>query len=396
MWHAGAAAIDEWSTAYGLIGTSATTDSVAFFRQLDNALSAFVQNGRAQEAAEVFDDLTRRAEMQGYSLAQVRHLLPQYSAALGNTQAAQAATAGAVSDTIPTIDTYAQAVQSASDAMKAYATAIGNIAKPVLDAREAHRQVELSLLRVTDALRTNGTNLDEHAVKTDKAKRAALDNQEALDAVAKSLQGELAQVQATGKGHEVFDAKLAASRTQLYETARRFKMSETDAKAYVDQVLAIPGTAETTAVFNATDALARIAAVRASMSTIAGKMSIDAKYDAMDYATRKASGGLINGPGTATSDSVPILASNGEYVVRAAAVDKYGVGLLHQINAMRFASGGLVGSAPTSVNASVSLPADGWALSGALRMRPDGLVDLVDARIARSAADNGVRMRAGH
>lgn len=55
-----------------------------------------------------------------------------------------------------------------------------------------------------------------------------------------------------------------------------------------------------------------------------------------------ATGGYITGPGTATSDSIPAYLSNGEFVVKAAAVDRYGTNLLHNINAMRFADGGYV------------------------------------------------------
>lgn len=62
-----------------------------------------------------------------------------------------------------------------------------------------------------------------------------------------------------------------------------------------------------------------------------------------------ARGGFVRGPGTSTSDSVPIRVSKGEYVVRAKAVDHYGVGLLHLINTLRaripgFNMGGLVQS----------------------------------------------------
>jgi hypothetical protein len=69
----------------------------------------------------------------------------------------------------------------------------------------------------------------------------------------------------------------------------------------------------------------------------------------------KAEGGEIHGPGSGTSDSVPIWASTGEYVVKAAAVSKPGVrDLLHLINSglttpplagskgPRFAAGGEV------------------------------------------------------
>ena len=54
----------------------------------------------------------------------------------------------------------------------------------------------------------------------------------------------------------------------------------------------------------------------------------------------QASGGYITGPGTATSDSIPARLSNGEFVMQAAAVDHYGVGMMHALNARRFAKGG--------------------------------------------------------
>jgi hypothetical protein len=59
-----------------------------------------------------------------------------------------------------------------------------------------------------------------------------------------------------------------------------------------------------------------------------------------------ATGGLINGPGTGTSDSIFARLSNGEYVMRADAVRMFGTGLLDQMNAGQipaFAIGGGVG-----------------------------------------------------
>tara|TARA_R100000541_G_scaffold301_30_gene1715 strand:- start:6448 stop:8574 length:2127 start_codon:yes stop_codon:yes gene_type:complete len=59
-----------------------------------------------------------------------------------------------------------------------------------------------------------------------------------------------------------------------------------------------------------------------------------------------ATGGYISGPGSGTSDSIPALLSNGEYVIRAAAVRKLGKGYLDLINhglpVQRFAEGGAV------------------------------------------------------
>ena len=60
-----------------------------------------------------------------------------------------------------------------------------------------------------------------------------------------------------------------------------------------------------------------------------------------------ATGGHIRGPGTSTSDSIPARLSDGEFVVRAAMVSRYGVDFLHAINRGqlgKYASGGLVSS----------------------------------------------------
>jgi hypothetical protein len=67
------------------------------------------------------------------------------------------------------------------------------------------------------------------------------------------------------------------------------------------------------------------------------------KMDGSFNTPGRAAGGPIYGPGGPTSDSILARLSNGEYVVRAASVQKYGVQFLEAINAGRFATGGLVG-----------------------------------------------------
>lgn len=69
-----------------------------------------------------------------------------------------------------------------------------------------------------------------------------------------------------------------------------------------------------------------------------------------------ATGGYISGPGSGTSDSIPALLSNGEYVIRAAAVRKLGKNALDLLNRgiaiPRFADGGLVGAVSSMQSAS--------------------------------------------
>ena len=76
-----------------------------------------------------------------------------------------------------------------------------------------------------------------------------------------------------------------------------------------------------------------------------------------------ASGGLIVGPGSGTSDSIPIMASNSEFIVNAKSAQRF-LPLLQAINSNRiskFAKGGVVGDVR---NAASSL--------GSLEKLPDG------------------------
>lgn len=116
--------------------------------------------------------------------------------------------------------------------------------------------------------------------------------------------------------------------------------------------------------------------------------------------TKKAAGGYIAGPGTATSDSIPALLSNGEYVIKAAAVSQYGRGFFDQLNARRFASGGYVGgtgSAPALMasNSGVKVevinngpPVQAQATS---ERQPDGsqLIRLVLGAVSDDLANGG-------
>jgi hypothetical protein len=119
-------------------------------------------------------------------------------------------------------------------------------------------------------------------------------------------------------------------------------------------------------------------------------------------AAGKAFGGEIYGPGTGTSDSVPIWASRGEFVVRSAAVAQPGVReLLHTINqglrtpplatvrGPRFAAGGevsggfVLGGSGRNPNASLTVGLDYGLLLKNIDAHPDfGKI------VVRHAADN--------
>lgn len=73
---------------------------------------------------------------------------------------------------------------------------------------------------------------------------------------------------------------------------------------------------------------------------------------------KHATGGYITGAGTGTSDSIPAMLSNGEYVLRSSAVDRIGIGTLNAMNAgavPQFSEGGSVGDVVSGGNHSVNM-----------------------------------------
>ncbi|GBH24563.1 phage tail tape measure protein [Burkholderia vietnamiensis] len=123
------------------------------------------------------------------------------------------------------------------------------------------------------------------------------------------------------------------------------------------------------------------------------------------YGFHLATGGAVSGPGTSTSDSIPAWLSDGEYVVKAAAVDRIGVHALDALNAghslgsvARFSSGGAVGSVAratrpaggntTLVDVTVSADGGGLDASDIPGLKAD-IQALIDARIAQKMKGQG-------
>lgn len=123
-----------------------------------------------------------------------------------------------------------------------------------------------------------------------------------------------------------------------------------------DKAEASSAAAQTSAIMTKAAAQARLAAatmISAMPFTAYGAGAIVAGQ--MDIAStgasvlKKAKGGAIIGPGTSTSDSIPALLSNGEYVINADAAAQIGRTTLDALNSgayPAFASGGSVGGVP--------------------------------------------------
>ena len=138
----------------------------------------------------------------------------------------------------------------------------------------------------------------------------------------------------------------------------------------VDKVAADFGIQLATGVQAAVQAKPINVKVGATVVTLSGQAGAN---DPLFGRNKRAGGGQVLGPGSTTSDSIPALLSNREFVQRAAAVDYYGVGVMHELNAMRvpagrlraavygaagvgrFAGGGLVGVSARGVGGTSAL-----------------------------------------
>jgi hypothetical protein len=122
------------------------------------------------------------------------------------------------------------------------------------------------------------------------------------------------------------------------------KSAETTAKVSMDAAQAGAGAAASQASIPIAGPALAVAAMAAMVAAVMALLGGIKKF---------AAGGYVTGPGTSTSDSIPARLSAGEYVVRAAAVQRVGVAFLDAINGLRtppawdgqrlaFAAGGLV------------------------------------------------------
>jgi TP901 family phage tail tape measure protein len=295
-----------------------------------------------------------------------------------------------------------------TDALQELIDAQAKAAGVVLSVRDAQRQYEQALDDATASLQENGTTLD---VTTEAGRR----NQAALDDIASSGWDLIDSMQANGATQETLQNTMAATRQSFLDAAEAMGMSSEDANALADSLNLIP-TSVNVAV--AADTSAAQAAVDAFVASLANRVAtirvrsvatdLNGDVSGSGRMGTFATGGAVYGPGTATSDSVVARLSAGEHVWTAAEVA--GAGGHRAVERLRavartgsapgFAAGGPVGpirgyaaGGPVSSSAttvSVSLPPDGWAITGRLEMGTDGLVRLVDGRIAQAAS--GVRL----
>lgn len=234
---------------------------------------------------------------------------------------------------------------------------------------DALRQVAQNGIAAAGALYENGASTKEVAAKMQEARDATVRAaegfglsgdaaQEAADRY-KLIPGNVKTILET-QGFEQGKSKADSTKKSIdaipKSTRTDLKADLSDAKAKLTdlqgRLATVPKSKSTKLNAEVAEARARVldlqrqlAAIPTSKTTTLTTVTrsiTEVATRAAKAATKKASGGPVNGPGTGTSDSIPAMLSNGEFVIRESSVRKYGHGMLNAINVGHYASGGFV------------------------------------------------------
>ena len=248
-----------------------------------------------------------------------------------------------------------QAAALSADQLK---TAMDGLTAKTLNQRESMIAYRESVAQLTKTLKENGA---AHGFNTAKGR----ENEQALDAVAAKAQAAAQGMKADGKSAREVSAYLEGARRTLIAAAEKMGYSSTKARELASQLLGVTHAANTipsgkriTLSSNASAEARRINAMRSALDRLHNKtITITTYYQQVEAAhhaaqaerARQAAGGLVgfagggyaeryypdggqvSGPGTSTSDSIPAMLSNGEFVVNAKQTAKW-LPILEEIN----------------------------------------------------------------
>ncbi|MEV8636510.1 phage tail tape measure protein [Streptosporangium sp. NPDC051023] len=350
--------------------TSTITGFTDKFKQMDAVLAQMVASGNAQQAQQAFAYLQQQAKDAGADVSQFATLFPQYGEALKTATGPANEVAGATGK-------ITAAAEEATDALAELKAALQGTFDPSIAAFEAQTELERAFQSATAAIQKSHGALGLTGT-------AAL---EARDAFASLLHSVVNTATAQGTLRQDSDAARTAFLQQLpalYQLAGNSKSAQAQIRALASSFKISGGQAAAAKHMadsfggsvaklrdksiklkaDPSQANAAVSGVQGRVNSLHGKtitVFVKTEYQsdlsraALRSATGHAAGGMVRGPGTGTSDSVPILASNGEYVVNAKSTARHRE-LLEAINAGRFAQGGLVGYASGGAVGSASVP----------------------------------------
>ncbi|MGW6652489.1 hypothetical protein AMK23_26345 [Streptomyces sp. CB02130] len=401
---------------------------------VDQALANLVRGGKSELAAAALDEINRAMVAQGRPAGEIKGKLDEYKAALADVAFEQQLAA----QSMGLFGQQALAVQTKLDGQKRSADGLRQSIQALNDAQrsglggmigfEAAIDAATAAIKGNrDALSMSGGQLN---LNSEKARTAAT----ALNDLAAKTDEAAAQARQSGASWSTVNGIYAKGRAALIRSADAMGLNRSEAKALADQILrtpdktaklkgnledleaklssakaklkSVPDSRQAKVRAEISDLQRKIGQAKYALSTLHNKtVTVTTRYVVVgdsSAARRSGSegsqlkyangglvgypgGGMVTGPGTGTSDSILARVSNGEFVVRARSVAKYGAAFLSAINEGRLgmaATVGGVGMAGAGAEA-------GRGLSAGLRGSTAG-VD-ASARVMAAAVTSGVR-----
>lgn len=349
----------------GMKGSNGPRQAAKDVDAVDKGLAELVTSGHADQAAAALAKLQKQT---GKSFSPKD--LDDYNAALqGTALQAQltAATQGKFGQEALKVQADLQVQQAAVDGLTQSLQALDQVNQ---DAYNSDTKFEDAISKATSAVKENGRTLDIH---TDKGRA----NRDILSGLAAATDDYTAKLAKQTGGWDAADAAYKRGYDGLVKSAMAMGDSRSQAEKLANSLLHVPKEVKVQGNIedlesklrqakkdlasapaskkakiqgDITQLEAQIRKAKAQLASITGKTvrvnvvtthtsSGSVAHEGGNYA----SGGHVIGPGSGTSDDVPIWASNGEFVVSAAAA-KRNRKLLEAINGgmAGFASGGSV------------------------------------------------------
>lgn len=240
---------------FGMIDLGASTEmNKAKFNEMSRQLGELAK-ADFPEATKSFKSLVDMTDGSDASIRELLSAFPEYKAQLtaiaaeqgktnlstqeyidlaqGKGTIAQQAFRDAAARSEAALQGVGASADDASGKLSALADQIRGFGSVTLDANQAQRDLQQAIDDATASFEKNGTTLDITS-------QAGRDNMAALDGIARAAaESAAATWEKTGSEADL-QAALATSRDSLIAQAEQFGMTEADAKAYADQVLATP------------------------------------------------------------------------------------------------------------------------------------------------------------
>lgn len=332
---------DNLSKALGGIGGgSELKNARAEIDALDAALTNLVSTRGASTAEASFAAIAESAGLSKGQIKDLTELLPDYKDALAGA-ANEADLAASATDGL------AGATEASASANEAEATALIHAADAMRDKRKATGAAFDAETQYRQALKDAREQADKTSAGIRGNSDEVLENRNRLSALRDAWNN---QSQAVKNNR----ARFREARDAFIETATAMGVPEEAARKLARQLLEIPESRVVTVVANTGNAVAAVQRIKAMLNDVPKTLRTDYYVNQINSINKpkvtlpggvaKARGGQVRGPGTSTSDSIPVRLSDREYVVQASAVDRVGVDFLDAVNnggVLGFAGGGL-------------------------------------------------------